>query len=73
MMNFVKELLNMSVDWQKTKESPYVFSARIAGRLVRLRLNDFPEEPLCTVLWEGRDQDLEDLGKAWTLPKHRGE
>ena len=54
-------------------ESDYVFSAVIDGEELKLRLNDFPEEPLCTLIWEGNEQDLDDLGKHWTLPKHRGE
>ena len=69
----LKTLLHIPIAWQKTQESEYVFSTIVEGEEIRLRLNDFPEEPLCTVIWSGGEQDLEELGKGWTLPKHRGE
>ena len=68
----IRALMDRNVAWQNT-ETPFLFSAAIDGSEVRLRLNDFPEEPLCTVIWEGGQQDLNSFGKNWTLPKHRGE
>lgn len=72
-MKELKVILNQKIDWQKSFESEYIFTAMIDGKLWKLRLNDFPEEPLCTVIWEGGQQDLDDLGEHWTLPKHRSE
>jgi hypothetical protein len=72
-MDELKEILKQKIDWQKSDESEYIFNAVIGGKLWKLQLNDFPEEPLCTVIWEGGQQDLDDLGEHWTLPKHRGE
>ena len=68
-MDDIKKFLNQKIDWQKSKKSDYLFIANIDGCLLKLRLNDFPEEPLCTLIWESGQQDLEDLGKNWTLPK----
>jgi hypothetical protein len=68
----IKELYSMEIDWQKTTE-PYIFSTMVNGQQVRLRLNSFPDEPMCTVIWsDGVEQDLDDLGADWTLPKQRG-
>jgi hypothetical protein len=61
------------VDWQTTSESPYVFQTIYHEKVVRLRLNDFPDEPLCTVIIDGAEIDLHEFSKAWTLPRHRGE
>ena len=68
----IKNLLIRKIDWDKT-DDPFLFSSIIEGELIQLRLNDFPEEPLCTVIWEGKEQNLDDLGGKWRLPKHRGE
>ena len=73
MKHSMEQLLGIPIAWQKTQESEYVFVAKIDEQDIRLRLNDFPEEPLCTIIWSGGEQNLDDLGKEWTLPKHRGE
>jgi hypothetical protein len=73
MTNFLEQLQQAKVDWQTTKESPYIFGAVFQGKVVRLRLNDFPEEPLCTVILDGTETDLHEFSKLWTLPRHRGE
>jgi hypothetical protein len=73
-MEDILELLQRSkVDWRKTSESPYVFQHIFQGKTVYLRLNDFPDEPLCTVIIDGQETDLNELPNHWTLPRHRGE
>jgi hypothetical protein len=69
----IEQLLKKKIDWEKTQESEYIFSATVEGKELFLRLNDFPEEPLCTIIINGNKTNLDDLGKGWTLPKHRGE
>jgi len=73
MTDLLDYLTQSRIDWQTTSESPYIFEAVFQGTMVRLRLNDFPEEPLCTVVIDGAGTDLDDLPKTWTLPRHRGE
>lgn len=73
MSDLLDQLQQARIDWQKTSESPYVFQAVFQGKAVRLRLNDFPEEPLCTVIIDGAETDLHEFSKSWTLPRHRGE
>jgi hypothetical protein len=70
---FLEKLQQGKVDWQATNESPYTFEGVFQGEVVRLRLNDFPEEPLCTVIAGGTETDLHEFPKSWTLPRHRGE
>jgi hypothetical protein len=73
MTNFLEQLQQARVDWQTMKESPYSFQAVFQGTVVRLRLNDFPEELLCTVIFDCTETDPHEFSKLWTLPRHRGE
>lgn len=68
-----QRLNETEIAWQKVEGEDFLFYTVFEGTLVRLRLNDFPEECLCTLIMEDREFDLEDLPKGWTLPKHRGE
>lgn len=72
-MDWLALLKQSKIDWQKTTESPYLFRAVLQGKSVYLRLNDFPDEPLCTAIIDGKETDLDDFPKSWTLPRHRGE
>lgn len=73
MANLLDQLQQSRVDWDTSQESPYVFQTVFQGRSVRLRLNDFPEEPLGTLLIDDAETDLHEFPKNWTLPRHRGE
>jgi hypothetical protein len=66
----LRDIFNRKIDWEST-ESPQVLRAVVRGKELRLRFNDFPEEPLCTLIWEGGEQDLNDRGPNWTLPEER--
>jgi hypothetical protein len=73
MTSLLHQLQQSRVDWETTRESPYIFQAVFREKVVLLRLNDFPEEPLCTVIIGATETDLQDFPKTWTLPRHRGE
>ncbi len=73
MSQVLNQLLSTRVDWVTTAESPYTFQALTDGRVVKLRLNDFPDEPFCTVMIDGTETDLEDIPDCWSLPRQRGE
>jgi len=70
---FVEQLQLAKMNWLSTERNPYVFQGVFQGQSVQLRLNDFPEEPLCTVIAGGTETDLHAFPKTWTLPRHRGE
>ena len=72
-IHFVEQLQLAKMDWQSTERNPYVFQGVFQGQVVQLRLNDFPEEPLCTVIVDGTETELHEFPKSWTLPRHRGE
>ena len=67
----IEQMQAARLDWEQTPQSAYLFSSVFKNRIVFLRLNDFPDEPLCTVVLGDQEIDLEDLPKSWTLPKHR--
>ena len=68
----LEQLQRATIDWKQSPE-PYVFEAELNGEKVLLRLNDFPDEPLCRVIINGSETNLEDMATGWTLPEHRGE
>jgi hypothetical protein len=67
------QLVHEKIEWVKSPAIPYTFVAIVQEEEVKLRLNDFPDEPLCTVIWKGGERDLEELAPSWTLPSHRGQ
>lgn len=73
MKSVLEQLQQLKVDWQAMQDCSYVFQFFHQEKLVRLRLNDFPDEPLCTVIIEGTETDLHEFPELWTLPRHRGE
>ena len=73
MIDFLDHLQQARVSWETTERSPYIFQSVFQGKVVQLRLNDFPEEPLCTVIVDGTETDLHEFSKSWTLPSHRKE
>ena len=71
MPNTLEKLLRTNIEWQKTEGSSYVFTASFDGKEVKLRLNDFPEEPLCTLFTGDQETQIHEFPKCWTLPRHR--
>ena len=71
MKDVTTELLKAKIDWQKVSDSPPVFETQFQNKSIRLRLNDFPEEVLCTLFVDDDEVDLDDFPSNWTLPRHR--
>lgn len=69
--SLVEQLRRSVVNWEPTSESKYVFQAVFQNTPVKLRLNDFPDEPFCTVICNEQEVDVEPFPDTWTLPKHR--
>lgn len=44
-----------SVIWAKTTDPLFPYEAKIANKHIQLRINDFPEEPLYTVMHAGEE------------------
>jgi diadenosine tetraphosphate (Ap4A) HIT family hydrolase len=57
------------VQFRSTGDAEFPYEAVVGDRRWLLRLNDFPAEPLYTLLIDGREaQDLEEWPAAWQRP-----
>jgi hypothetical protein len=55
--------------WEHTGDGEIPFRTRIGERVLTIRVNDFPAEPLYTLLVDGEEiEDLEDWPQAWRRP-----
>ena len=58
-----------AVDWQPGPDAEHPYRADVDGAHWLLRLNDFPAEPLFTLVIDGVDVgDLESWPAAWQRP-----
>lgn len=66
-----KDYLSEKIRWKESSNPEFPLRATHDGDELRLRLNDFPAEPLYT-LFAGNVEimDLDDLPKNWTI-KHK--
>ena len=63
----VAALLATPIAWEPTGDGEHAYRARADGRTWTIRVNDFPADPLYTLLVDGEAQaDLEDWPAAWT-------
>jgi hypothetical protein len=59
----------LPIAWAPTGDGEVPYRAVIADAELRVRVNDFPAEPLYSLLVDGRHhQDLDDWPAAWTRP-----
>jgi hypothetical protein len=57
------------IAWQGTGDGEFPYRAQVRGRTLTIRVNDFPAEPLYTLLVDGQEvEDLEDWPAAWVRP-----
>lgn len=61
-----QEIYHTHVLWEETEDVDFPWKAEVAKRLWKLRLNDFPEEPLLT-LFIGEEEwgSFDDWPPAW--------
>ncbi|MBA3540911.1 MAG: hypothetical protein H0T79_14965 [Deltaproteobacteria bacterium] len=58
-----------AIAWDHTGDGVVPYRATIDGRVHEIRINDFPAEPLYTLLVDGEEvEDLDDWPVAWTRP-----
>jgi hypothetical protein len=72
MKDIFERLLAAKIDWLEPPSSLY-FQATFEGKNVRLRINDFPEEIMCTMFVDNEEQNWDQFPPNWILPRHRGE
>jgi hypothetical protein len=65
----VKDYLDVSVVWEKSADPEYPYHAEIEGEQCLIRLNDFPDEHLYTLLADGvAVADFDDWPSNWVRP-----
>lgn len=69
----VAALLATVLRWEHIGDGELPYRAHVDGRTFVVRVNDFPAEPLYTLLVDGDPlTDLEDWPAAWVRPPVRG-
>ena len=64
-----EDLTTIGVTWKHTGDAEFPYTAEVEGKRYTIRVNDFPAEPLYTLISEGTElQDLEDWPAAWAMP-----
>ena len=57
------------IAWEHTGDGEFPYRAHIKGRTFTIRVNNFPDEPLYTLLVDGQEiEDLEDWPSPWVRP-----
>jgi len=69
MSGLIDQLQRSSLHWNATDDNPYVFRSTFHGKTILLRLNDFPDEPLCTLIIDGNETNLHEFSNLWSLPQ----
>lgn len=60
-----KRLLNSQIKWKRSAFNEKYFQAEVNGELLILRLNNFPEEPLLTLINGQEILDVEERPLNW--------
>jgi hypothetical protein len=69
-MDPVADLTTEALAWQPTGDGEFPYTTVHDGQRLRIRVNDFPAEPLYTLIADDREAvDLDDWPTAWTRPK----
>ena len=62
-------LLKTAVTWEKTPDVDHPYRAMVGKALWRIRLNDFPDRALYTLLVEDKEVgDIEEWPAGWKRP-----
>lgn len=60
----------VAIVWEHSGDGEFPYRARVDGRTYTIRVNDFPAEPLYTLLIDSAEVgDLGDWPSAWIRPE----
>lgn len=63
------EFFNREISWSRTDDDEFPYEATVKGEHARIRVNDFPEEPLYTLLINDAPEiDFDDWPDPWRRP-----
>ena len=65
----IKQVLDTKITWQEVTPGGIEFIAIVQGHACRLRINDFPDEPLFTLTVGSNRFDLDDAPAGWKIPR----
>lgn len=64
------EKLKQSITWRETGNATFPWEAHMGNETYVVRLNDFPAEPLYTLIVNGTEfGDFEDWPATWKRPR----
>lgn len=59
----------VAITWKHTGDGEFPYTAEVGGQTYTIRINDFPAEPLYTLISNGAElMDLEDWPPTWVFP-----
>ncbi|MEP7291249.1 MAG: hypothetical protein ABI835_05675 [Chloroflexota bacterium] len=62
-------ICRMAIQWEATGDGEFPYEAEVEGWRCLIRVNDFPAEPLYTLMIDGKEAlMLEDWPAAWKRP-----
>jgi hypothetical protein len=67
-MDDLKKLFERKIRWQNVKDSGVEFIAEVDNEKCILRMNDFPDEPLFTLIYKGNQIDFDNRPALWEIP-----
>ncbi|GAA3452728.1 hypothetical protein [Dactylosporangium matsuzakiense] len=63
------ELTERAIAWEHSGDGEFPYHAEVDGRTLTVRVNDFPAEPLYTLMADGTElADLDDWPSSWRRP-----
>jgi hypothetical protein len=64
------DYLKTNLHWEKTNDPLYPYTIYSVDKKFKLRLNDYPEEPMYTLIIDGEIiESFDDWPDAWTRSK----
>ena len=68
-MKKLEKLLEMKIVWREVIPGGVEFIAEVNGEKCHLKMNDFPDQPLYTLTYKGRQVSFDDAPKIWQFPE----
>jgi hypothetical protein len=66
-METIGQLFKSTIYWQKHSQNNRYYYAYRNDQLLLLRLNDFPDEPYCTLIRSNEIIDIDDIPPEWVI------
>jgi hypothetical protein len=66
------KVYNKLITWEESEDVDFPYKADVDGIRWRLRINDFPDEPLFTLFIENQEWGhFDDLPPTWSIPREK--